>query len=103
MRSRTARRQDQDNGADRRWLALFDVDWRNFLAPGETAYVLVVAKDTMQATVAFGYIASLILEHPVLKASGRSSTADTIEPAQSRHHPGRRRRFRGLRGYAIAA
>ena len=85
------------------WLALFDVDWRKFLAPGETAHVLVVAKDTMQATVAFGYIASLIIEHPVLKRLVVSSTSDSIELRNRVTIRVAAASFRGLRGYAIAA
>jgi hypothetical protein len=85
------------------WLAFFDVDWREFLAPGETAHILVVAKDTTQATVAFGYIASLILEHPDLCRLVVSSTNDTIVLRNRVVIRVAAASFRGLRGYAVAA
>jgi len=47
------------------WLAVFE-DWQQFLDPGETAYILVVVKDTTQAGVAFGYLSSLLVNHPIL-------------------------------------
>jgi hypothetical protein len=85
------------------WLALFDTDWRDYLDPGEVAHILVVAKDTTQAAVAFGYLSSLILEHELLRNLVVSSTSDTIE---LRNHVILRvaaASFRSLRGFAVAA
>ena len=41
------------------WMAAFDTDWRQYLAPGEQAHILVVAKDLQQAAVVFGYTSGL--------------------------------------------
>jgi hypothetical protein len=85
------------------WLALFDTDWRDHLDPGEMAHILVVAKDTTQATVAFSYLASLIIEHPLLRDLVGSRTSDTIELRNRIVIRVAAASFRGLRGYAVAA
>ena len=57
------------------FLALFK-QWT--LAPGEVGMVLVIARDRVQARVAFRYILGLLQSSPVLSQEIESVTADTI-------------------------
>jgi hypothetical protein len=84
------------------WLAAFE-DWRPFLAPGESAHVLLIAKDTTQAGVAFRYLASLFLDHSVLRDLVAAKTADSLTLHNGVIVRAAAASFRGLRGYAIAA
>jgi hypothetical protein len=85
------------------YLAAF-VDWRPYLSRGERANVLLVAKDRVQAGIAFQFILSFFLDHPRLKALVDGEPHQdaivlrnqvTIRVASAS--------FRGLRGFAIAA
>jgi hypothetical protein len=83
------------------WMAAFEVDWREYLDPGEYAHILLLAKDTTQATVAFGYLASLFLDHPILRKMVRNDTADSLTLSNRVVIRIASASFRGLRGYAI--
>jgi hypothetical protein len=83
------------------WMAAFEVDWRAYLDPGEYAHVLLLAKDVTQAAVAFGYLASLFLDHPILRKMVRNDTADAITLSNRVIIRVASASFRGLRGYAI--
>src|SRR5271167_1471631 len=85
------------------YLAAFDTDWRQYLDPGEAAHVLLVAKDTTQAGVAFGYLSSLFLDHPILRQLVVFSTSDSLTLRNRVIVRVAAASFRGLRGYAIAA
>lgn len=58
------------------YLALL-VQWR--VAPGETATVLVLASDRVQAKVAFRWVLGLLRSHPSLEREIVNVTADTIQ------------------------
>ena len=60
------------------WLACFE-DWQEYLDHGERAHILLLDKDQQQASIAFGYLPSLILDHPVLTELVVSETADSID------------------------
>jgi hypothetical protein len=83
------------------WMAAFEVDWREYLDPGEYAHILLLAKDTTQASVAFGYLASLFLDHPILRKMVRNETADALTLSNRVIIRLASASFRGLRGYAI--
>jgi hypothetical protein len=84
------------------WLACFE-DWQHHLDPGEHAHVLLIAKDQVQARIAFGYVASLICHHPVLHDLVVSETADSLTLSNGVIVRVASASFRGLRGYAVAA
>jgi hypothetical protein len=84
------------------WLAAFE-DWQAFLDPGESAYVLVIAKDQTQAGVAFDYLRSLLTHHPLLSDLVISDTADSLTLSNRVIVRVASASFRGLRGYAVAA
>lgn len=83
------------------WLGAFE-DWQQFLAAGEYAHVILIAKDKEQAGVAFGYLQSLFLDHPVLCDLVASATADSLTLTNRSIIRVGAASFRGLRGYAIA-
>lgn len=84
------------------WLAAFE-DWQPFLDPGENAHVLLVAKDTTQAGIAFGYLQSLLCHHPVLHDLVIGETADSLTLSNRVIVRVAAASFRGLRGFAVAA
>jgi hypothetical protein len=85
------------------WLAIFDSRWSDFLDPGEQAFVLLVAKDQSQASVAFGYLRSLLVDHPLLAEMVISETSDALILSNRVVIRVASASFRGLRGYAVAA
>ena len=85
------------------YLAAFDTDWRQYLDPGEAAHILLVAKDTTQAGVAFGYLSSLFLDHPILRQLVVNATSDSITLRNRVVVRVAAASFRGLRGYAVAS
>jgi hypothetical protein len=54
-------------------------DYSQYLAPGERALVMVLAKDRDQAQVIFAYARALIAETPMLAALIEHETAETLE------------------------
>jgi len=54
-------------------------DYRDRLAPGETAIVFLVAPTTDQAKVLFGYIQGLIQQSAILSAEVTATTTDSID------------------------
>lgn len=83
------------------WLAAFE-DWQEYLDPGESAHILVIAKDQTQAGIAFGYLASLLLHHPLLHDLVVNDTADSVTLSNRVVVRVASASFRGLRGYAVA-
>ena len=84
------------------WLAAFE-DWTPYLDPGESAYILLIAKDQVQAGIAFGYLQSLLCHHPVLHDLVVGETADSLTLSNRVIVRVASASFRGLRGYAVAA
>jgi hypothetical protein len=54
-------------------------DWRPYLAPGERAYVVVIAADRRQARTIMGYVRALLKETPALAALVEKDNAEDIE------------------------
>jgi phage terminase large subunit-like protein len=85
------------------YLAAF-VDWRPYLSRGERAHILLVAKDRVQAGIAFQYVLSFFADHPRLKhLISDEPHQDQIELKNQVTIRVASASFRGLRGYAIAA
>jgi hypothetical protein len=77
-------------------------DYRDRLAPGETAVVACIAPDRRQARTLFDYCAGLVHESPMLRAELVKETADTLEfqhRTRLEIHTGS---FRAVRGYTMA-
>ena len=60
------------------FLAVF-VDWRKYIAAGETGTVLIIAASRDQAKVIFKYVRGMLRETPMLARLIRRETAETIE------------------------
>jgi len=84
------------------WLAAF-VDWRDQLAPGETATVMIIAADRRQARNAFRYLRSLFLDHPNLAALVSRETDESLELVNRVVIEVATASFRTTRGYTVAA
>jgi hypothetical protein len=84
------------------YLATFR-DYRPFLAPGETASVLVIAADRRQAQVILGYCRALLNETPLLAPLVTGETAETITLARRVEIRVATASYRTTRGYTLAA
>jgi hypothetical protein len=54
-------------------------DWRPYLAPGERAFVVVIAADRRQARTIMGYVRALLKETPALAVLVEKDNAEDIE------------------------
>jgi hypothetical protein len=84
------------------FLACFH-DWRQYLAPGERATVMVIATDRRQARVIFRYISALLTKVPMLARMVERETADTFDLTNNVTIEISTASFRSVRGYTIVA
>jgi hypothetical protein len=84
------------------WIAAF-CDWRQYLAPGEMATVMLIAANRKQARTSMRYLRSLFLEHPMLSQLVVRETDDTLELSNSVITEITTASFRTSRGYSVAA
>lgn len=84
------------------YLACFR-DWREYLAPGEKAMVLIVAADRRQAKVIRNYISGMLQNVPALKNEVLNETNEEIELSRGVTIQIGTRSFRAIRGYTILA
>lgn len=77
-------------------------DYRDRLAPGETAVVACIAPDRRQARTLFGYCAGIVNASPMLRAELIRESADTIEFAHRTRLEIHTGSFRAVRGYTMA-
>jgi hypothetical protein len=84
------------------FLACFH-DWRQYLAPGERATVMVIATERKQARVIFRYISALLTQVPMLARMVERETADTFDLTDSVTIEVQTASFRSTRGYTIVA
>ncbi|TIT36185.1 MAG: hypothetical protein E5W65_10500 [Mesorhizobium sp.] len=84
------------------FLACF-FDYRQYLAPGEKATVLVIAADRRQARVIVRYVRALLTQIPSLKLLVDRETSDTFELTNSVVIEVGTASFRSTRGYTYAA
>ncbi len=78
-------------------------DYRDRLAPGETAVVALIATDRRQATVLYNYVRELILGSPLLAPLVTRETADTIALAHGSTVEVHSGSFRSVRGRSFAS
>lgn len=84
------------------YLACF-FDYRQFLAPGERATVMVIAADRRQARVIIRYVAAMLNLIPLLKKMLLRETADSFELNNQVSIEIGTASFRTTRGYTFAA
>ncbi|CCE97207.1 conserved hypothetical protein [Sinorhizobium fredii HH103] len=84
------------------YLACF-FDYRQYLAPGERATVLVIATDRRQARVILRYVRAMLDNIDVLKAMVQRDTADSYDLDNSTTIEVGTASFRSTRGYTYAA
>jgi hypothetical protein len=84
------------------FLACFH-DWRQYLAPGERATVMVIATDRRQARVIFRYIGALLSDVPMLARMIERETAEAFDLADSVTIEVQTASYRSTRGYTIVA
>jgi hypothetical protein len=77
-------------------------DYRQYLAPGERATIMIIAADRKQARVVFRYIRGL-LSIPVLAALVERETAESFDLNTSVTIEVATASYRTIRGYSIAA
>lgn len=78
-------------------------DYRDVLAPGERAIVLLLGRDTRQARVAFGYAEALVDHIPMIRQMVTHRTSERISLSNQVDLEVRPASFRGLRGPTFAA
>jgi hypothetical protein len=85
------------------YLACFR-DYRQYLAPGERARVMVIAQDRKAAGVVFGYIKAMLLGIPLLAAMVEGEpTAERVNLKNGVTIEIQTASFRGARGYTTVA
>ena len=84
------------------YLACFR-SYRQYLAPGERATVLVIAADRKQARVILRYVRGMLTNIPILRKLLASETAEAFELNNSVTIEVGTASFRGTRGYTFAA
>lgn len=87
-------------------LAVYVAAFRNFrqhLAPGEQAVVMLLAADRKQARVAFRYVRGFVREIPMLRAMVENETAERIEFTNGSVVEIHTSNFKSVRGYSAAA
>ena len=78
-------------------------DWRPYLAPGERATIMVIARDRKQARVIFRYIRALLTRVPMLAKLIERETQDGFDLSDSITIEVQTASYRSARGYTIAA
>jgi hypothetical protein len=84
------------------YLAVFK-DWQQYLAPGEMATIVVLARDRKQSRVIFRYARALLTRVPVLQEMIVRETADEIELNNGILLEIHTASFGSTRGYTVAA
>jgi hypothetical protein len=84
------------------FLAVFR-DWSDFVVPGESAVVLVLASDRRQARVIFKYVRALLTNVPALKAMLIKETDEVLALDNGIAIEIATANYRRVRGYAIIA
>ncbi|PSH68542.1 hypothetical protein CU102_12315 [Phyllobacterium brassicacearum] len=84
------------------YLACF-FDYREYLAPGERATVLVIATDRRQARVILRYVRAMLDNIPVFQEMVQRDTADSFDLDNSTTIEVGTASFRSTRGYTFAA
>ena len=84
------------------YLAVFK-DWQQYLAPGELATIMVLARDRKQSRVIFRYARALLNRVPVLQQMIVRETAEEIELNNSIVLEIHTASFGSIRGYTVAA
>src|SRR5262249_55269960 len=84
------------------YLACFH-SYRQFLAPGERATIMLIARDRRQCRVIFNYIRALLTHVPMLKQMIERETSDAFDLEGSVTIEVQTASFRSVRGYAIVA
>ena len=84
------------------YLAAFR-DYRQHLAPGERATVMLIATDRKQARVLTRYIRALLLEVPMLRRMVERETAESFDLARRVTIEVATASYRTIRGYTLAA
>lgn len=79
------------------------IDYRDVLAPGETAMVLCIAPDQRQASIILNYCEAAFDQSPILRKLVKNKTSDTIELTNRISIEVRAASFRRLRGPTYAA
>ncbi len=77
-------------------------DWREVLAPGERAVVMILATDRGQAGVVFSYVRAL-LEHPLLAPLVEAERAESIDLRGGASVEVHAASYRSVRGRTLAA
>ena len=78
-------------------------DYREYLAPGEVATVMILAQDRKQARVVYGYCKGLLDSVPLLASMVKNVTAEGIELNNRTRIEIHTSSFRSVRGYSLAA
>jgi len=84
------------------YLACFH-QYSQFLAPGERATIMIIARDRKQARVIFNYVKALLTEIPMLARLIEKETAESFELEGSVTIEVQTASYRSVRGYAIVA
>ena len=84
------------------YLASF-IDWRPYLAPGETGYLVIVAADRRQCRTILNYVKAFILETPLLAHLVERDNAEELELSNGLVIEIATSSFRTVRGRTIIA
>jgi hypothetical protein len=84
------------------YLACFHA-YRQFLAPGERATIMIIARDRKQSRVIFGYVRALLTQIPMLAQMIERETSDAFDLEGSVTIEVQTASYRSVRGYAIVA
>jgi len=89
-------------GLEGSWVAI-SRDWSRLVAPGEKAFIFIVATDKVQAAQIKNYISGLFSLTPTLRSMVVRETRETIELRTGCIISVKPCSFRSLRGYSCAA
>jgi hypothetical protein len=78
-------------------------DYRQFLAPGERATIVVIAADRRQARVIFRYVRALLNDVPLIAPMVARETADAFDLSNGTSIEIATASYRTTRGYTLAA
>jgi hypothetical protein len=84
------------------YLACFH-QYRRYLAPGERATIMIIARDRKQSRVIFGYVRALLTRIPMLARMIERETSDAFELEGDVAIEVQTASYRSVRGYAIVA
>jgi hypothetical protein len=84
------------------YLATFR-DYRQFLAPGERATIMIIAQDRKQARIIMGYIMGVLRSVPMLASTVENERAESVDLTNEVTIEIHSASFRSTRGYTICA